>query len=137
MEKDQISGHLGRGENMAVSKAQQAATAKYEAKAYDKVLIRMPKGRLDEVKAHSEALGSSVNGFINEAILDRMEGKKPVTGDSMVSQSIPGENISINEPDVVKAHVETTGETVGGFVNRAISETISRDKVRQRLAGHK
>ncbi|MCI6363099.1 hypothetical protein [Intestinimonas butyriciproducens] len=58
---------------MAVSKAQQKATAKYEAKAYDKTLIRLPKGRLDEVKAHTERTGQSVNGFINEAIDEKME----------------------------------------------------------------
>ena len=58
---------------MAVTKAQQKAVAKYESKAYDKTLIRMPKGRLDEVKAHSEALGESVNGFLNRAISETME----------------------------------------------------------------
>lgn len=53
---------------MAVSKAQQQATAKYEAKAYDKVLLRMPKGQREQIQAHAEARGESVNGFINRAI---------------------------------------------------------------------
>ena len=58
---------------MAVSKAQIKATAKYEAKAYDKTLIRLPKGRLDEIRAHIEPAGESLNGFINRAIMEAME----------------------------------------------------------------
>lgn len=58
---------------MPVSKAQQKAVAKYETKAYDKTLIRLPKGRLDVVKAHAAAQGESVNGFINRAIDEKME----------------------------------------------------------------
>ena len=58
---------------MAVSKAQQKAVAKYEAKAYDKALLRLPKGRLDEIRAHIEPAGESLNGFINRAIVNQME----------------------------------------------------------------
>ena len=76
---------------MAVSKAQQKAVAKYEAKVYDKTLIRLPKGRLDDIKAHAAAQGESVNGFINRAIDHEMErdGQKrpPEPGDG--ADSIP------------------------------------------------
>lgn len=58
---------------MAVTKAQIKATAKYEAKAYDKTLIRLPKGRLDEIRAHIEPTGESLNGFIGRAISETME----------------------------------------------------------------
>ena len=58
---------------MPASKAQQKAVAKYEAKVYDKTLIRLPKGRLDDIKAHAAAQGESVNGFINRAIDHEME----------------------------------------------------------------
>lgn len=58
---------------MAVSKAQQRAVMKYDAKAYDKTLLRLPKGKLDTVKAHSAARNESVNGFINRAISETME----------------------------------------------------------------
>ena len=30
--------------------------------------------------------------------------------------------------DIIKAHAETNGESVNGFINRAIDETIERDK---------
>ncbi|WP_299964973.1 hypothetical protein [uncultured Oscillibacter sp.] len=58
---------------MAISKAQQKAVAKYDAKAYDKTLLRLPKGRLDVVRAHAESHSESVNGFIGRAILETME----------------------------------------------------------------
>ena len=58
---------------MAISKAQQRAVTKYDAKAYDKTLLRLPKGKLDIVKAHATAHSESVNGFINRAITETME----------------------------------------------------------------
>lgn len=53
---------------MTVSKAQMAATAKYEAKAYDKILVRLPKGTKAEIEAAAAPSGQSVNGFICEAV---------------------------------------------------------------------
>ena len=58
---------------MTVSKAQKAATAKYEAKTYDKVLLRMPRGRKEIIQTHAEAHSESVNGFINLAIDEAIE----------------------------------------------------------------
>lgn len=46
---------------------------RYEDKAYDKVLVRMPKGRKAEIQSHAEAQGQSVNGFINSAIDEKIE----------------------------------------------------------------
>ena len=63
---------------MATKEAKARATAKYEAKAYDKVLIRMKSGQKDIAQAHADARGESLNGFINRAIGETMErdGKK-------------------------------------------------------------
>ena len=58
---------------MAVSKAQQKATNKYISKAYDRINLTVPKGKKETIQAHSEALGESVNGFINRAISETME----------------------------------------------------------------
>ena len=46
---------------------------RYEDKAYDKVLVRMPKGKKEVIQAHTEHTGQSINGFINEAIDEKME----------------------------------------------------------------
>lgn len=58
---------------MAVSKAQQKATNKWIAKAYDRINLTVPKGKQANIKAHAEARGESVNGFINRAIDEAMK----------------------------------------------------------------
>ena len=58
---------------MALTAARKKANARYEAKAYDKTLIRLPKGRLDEIRAHIEPAGESLNGFIGRAISGTLE----------------------------------------------------------------
>ncbi|MCC8099773.1 MAG: Arc family DNA-binding protein [Clostridiales bacterium] len=58
---------------MPASKAQQRAVNKYMAANYDRINLTMPKGRREVIKAHAEATGESVNGFINRAIAEAME----------------------------------------------------------------
>lgn len=65
---------------MPVSEAQKKASVKYLEKL-DEVRIRMPKGRKDIIKAHAEAQGESVNGFINRAIDNQMKCDKKDVGD--------------------------------------------------------
>ncbi len=61
---------------MAVSKAQQKAVAKYMAKNYDEIKLRVGKGQKDKIKAHADNHGESLNGFINRAISETMEREK-------------------------------------------------------------
>ena len=63
---------------MSVSRAQQKATNKWIAKAYDRINLTVPKGKKETIQAHAAAQGESVNGFINRAIDEKMErdGKK-------------------------------------------------------------
>ena len=58
---------------MTVSKAQQKAVNKYMKANYDEIKVRVSKGHKEIIQAHSEALGESVNGFINRAIKETME----------------------------------------------------------------
>ena len=58
---------------MTVSKAQMDATARYEAKTYDKVLVRMPKGKKAEIEKAIAGTSGSVNSFINEAINEKLK----------------------------------------------------------------
>lgn len=58
---------------MAVSKAQQKAVNKYMAANYDRINLTVAKGQRDIIRAHAEAQGESVNGFINRAIDETME----------------------------------------------------------------
>lgn len=56
-----------------VSEAQRRAVAKYNAANYDRVELRLDKGRKDTVKTHAETRGESLNSFINRAITETME----------------------------------------------------------------
>lgn len=58
---------------MATTKASQRAVNKYMKENYDRVNLTMPKGKKDNVQAHAEARGESVNAFINRAIDEAME----------------------------------------------------------------
>lgn len=58
---------------MAISESQRKAVAKYNAANYDRVELRVDKGRKEIIKAHAEAKGESVNAFINRAIDETME----------------------------------------------------------------
>ena len=49
---------------------------RYEDKAYDKVLVRMPKGKKEVIQTHADSRSQSVNSFINEAIDEKMARDK-------------------------------------------------------------
>jgi hypothetical protein len=70
-----------------MTEARKKANARYENKAYDKILLRVETGKKNEIKAHAEKyqpevgeIGTaghtpkgSVNGFIIRAIDEKME----------------------------------------------------------------
>ena len=65
---------------MAVSKAQQRATANYVKKAYDRIEVKVPKGEKEIIQAHANKMDeSSLNAFINRAIKETMERDKGAT----------------------------------------------------------
>ena len=59
-----------------MGKTSSAVKDRYNAKAYDEIKIRVPKGQKDLIQAHAEAQGESTNGFINRAISETMEQDK-------------------------------------------------------------
>ena len=65
---------------MAVSKAQQASVNKYIKSNYDRINVTLPKGSRDALKAHAEARGESVNGFVVRAIAEAMERDNAAPG---------------------------------------------------------
>lgn len=52
--------------------AQTKANNKYKAKAYDRIEIIVPKGKKAIIAETAKAQGKSVNGFITEAIDEKM-----------------------------------------------------------------
>lgn len=68
--------------SMAVSKAQQRATANYVKKSYDRIEVKVVKGKKDTIQAHAEAQSESLNAFINRAITETMERDGAATGEA-------------------------------------------------------
>lgn len=58
---------------MPISEARKRANTKYEAKAYDKTLIRLYAGELDTIRDHAQQRGESLNGFICRAIREQLQ----------------------------------------------------------------
>lgn len=50
------------------SEARMRANAKYNLKAYDRIELKVPKGKKAELQAHAAKRGESLNGFVNRAI---------------------------------------------------------------------
>ena len=71
---------------MAYSKAGMKAVDKYVRENYDRVGIKLPKGRKATVEAHAKSKGESINSLINALLradmgLTEEEWKKPTQED--------------------------------------------------------
>ena len=56
--------------------ARTKANNKWNAKAYDRINLTVPKGKKELIQAHAESKGESTNGFINRVIIEAMEREK-------------------------------------------------------------
>lgn len=104
---------------------------RYEDKAYDKVLVRMPKGRKDEIQTFAAQTGESVNGFINRAIGEAM-GESP----RQPAGAPQGTGGAILTPETLKKAQEAaqnTEETVSAFISRAVDTQAQRDRLMQAM----
>jgi len=45
---------------------------RYNAKSYDRIELRIPKGQKAAIQAHAQSKGESINGMVNRAILSDM-----------------------------------------------------------------
>lgn len=57
---------------MAISEARHRANEKWNAKAYDEIKVRVPKGDKEKIQAFTQKNGETVNGFINRLISEAM-----------------------------------------------------------------
>ncbi len=56
-----------------MSKTSAAAKNRYNAKAYDRIGIVVPKGKKDTLQSYVLGRGESLNGFVNRAIDEAIE----------------------------------------------------------------
>ena len=65
---------------MAISEARHRANEKWNAKAYDEIKVRVPKGDKERIQAFVQERGETVNGFINRLIAEAMGVDKTAEG---------------------------------------------------------
>lgn len=119
---------------MAISKAQQRATAKYVSKSYDRIEAKVPKGQKVVIQAHAEAVDGTLNKFLNRAINETMErdvsgappespckGRDGPQGVGVVS--LPSETM-----ETAQRAAGATGEELPQFVTRAVEMQAKRDE---------
>lgn len=71
------------------TEARKVGNRKWDAANLDRLSIALPKGSRESIKAHAQAQGESVNGFIGRAISETMERDKAVPA-AMPSEGIRG-----------------------------------------------
>ena len=106
--------------------------AKYNAKAYDRINIAVPKGRKEVLQMEAERRGQSVNGFINSLIDKALttESAEPGGGFGIPGQS-PGEYccswlITLLGDSFLSA-VEASGQSSEQYLLQAVHDRIERD----------
>ena len=60
---------------MAYSEAQKRATARYNARTYDRIEIKVPKGEKERISQAAQRQGKSLNAYIVSLIKQDLEGE--------------------------------------------------------------
>ena len=124
---------------MPASKAQQRAVSKYMKENYDEIKVRVDKGQKDIIKAHAEAQGESVNGFINRAI-DHQISQDGLRGVSEIREGPLDAGVVSLHSEAYKCAVdasEATREGLHDFVVRAVVTQAKRDEAARKLGDTK
>ena len=61
-----------------MGKTSNAVKDRYNAKAYDDIRVRVPKGMKEKIQVYAEVNGETINGFINRLINDALGVDKTI-----------------------------------------------------------
>ena len=91
---------------MAISEAQRKAVAKYNAANYERIELRLPKGRKAEVEARARETGKTLNDYIGSLIradiglsIDEWGGKPKMRTLAQVRRFLKDRGFSIRKKD--------------------------------------
>lgn len=101
-----------------ISKAQRQCVSRYEAANYDKILLRLPKGQRETVKAQADAAGKSLNAYL----IGLIEGDDPAPPPQ------EPQHITPEALDKATEAAQAAGEDLEAWITRAISDTAKRDQ---------
>ena len=106
-----------------ISKAQQKCVSRYEAANYDKILVRVPKGQRETVKAQADAAGKSLNAYL----IGLIEGETPAPAPQAPQQLTP------EALEQATQAAQAAGEELEAWITRAINDTAQRDHIVRQL----
>ena len=102
-----------------ISKAQRQCVSRYEAANYDKILVRLPKGQRETVKAQADSAGKSLNAYL----IGLIQGETPATAPAPAPQHLTPEAL-----DKATQAAQAAGEELQDWLTRAIKDTANRDE---------
>lgn len=94
----------------------------------DRVNLTMPKGKKDEIKAHAEAQGESVNGFINRAIDNQISQDRRKSPCEAVGSTEEEKVVSTDTLKAAQEAAEAVGESIPQFLDGAVTIQAQRDQ---------
>ena len=120
--------------NMAkTSKAQIKATERFNAKAYDRVALRVPKGWIEELKEYAQQKDKSVNGLLNCFIAKVLGKSAPndtiilnnnnTTNDTIINISNDTSIDTHNDTSILNNN-DTTNDTIISKNSKALNKLI-------------
>ena len=111
---------------MPITEARRKANEKYNAKAYDEIKVRVPKGRKAELQAYAEQRRESLNGFIGRAIEEQVKRDTGIISEDSDSPMIP---ILPETLESATQAASATGENIPAFIARAVRGQVKRDRM--------
>lgn len=102
-----------------ISKAQRQCVSRYEAANYDRILLRLPKGQRETVKAQADAAGKSLNAYL----IGLIEGENPAPAPQAPQYLTP------DALDEATQAAQAAGEELTDWITRAICDTAARDNM--------
>lgn len=106
-----------------ISKAQRQCVSRYEAANYDRILLRLPKGQRETVKAQADSAGKSLNAYL----IGLIEGETPAPAPQAPQYLTPGALEQATQA------AQAAGEELDAWITRAINDTAQRDSMIRQL----
>lgn len=124
---------------MPISEAKHKANEKYNAKAYDEIKVRVPKGRKEAIQTAAEGNGESVNGFINRVLsaeIERLKFPVQTTEQAVIeidAELVASPVIPITEASKPKISAKSEVEAVAETARRMLKEQIEAERRNEML----
>lgn len=124
---------------MPISEAKHKANEKYNAKAYDEIKVRVPKGRKEAIQTVAEGNGESVNGFINRVLsaeIERLRFSEQTTEQAVVeidAELVASPVIPVPEVTKPKISAKSEVEAVAEAARRMLKEQFEAERRNEML----